>query len=231
MPDTSATNEVELKMQSITLVSAAEAVRIVDQDSYNVACALLLTSIKPFRSRWKAYWEEVKKPAYETYKAIQKKFTDGDEPLERAERSIKAEIAKWDAEQERLRQEKQREAELAARKAEEEERLRIATLAEESGATKEEIDAIVDAPVTVVAPPVEPTYQKASGVSTRENWKCRVVDIKKLCAAIAKGTVPATYVLPNEAVLNARARADKATLNVPGVVAYNQPIVSGRSNS
>lgn len=222
-------NENEIKQQALTIVEQATVVKIVDQPSYDEACSLLLEKIKPFRKRWNDYWEEVKKPAYATYKAIQKKFTDGDEPLDRAERAIKAEIAKWDAAQEKIRQEKQREAELKARKDEEEERLRIATLAEESGATEEEVNAIVDAPVTVVAPPVEPTYQKASGVSTRENWKARVVDVKKLCAAVAKGTVPVTYVLPNESVLNARAKADRQTLNIPGVVPFNDPIVSGRT--
>jgi hypothetical protein len=87
----------------------------------------------------------------------------------------------------------------------------------------------VETLATVVPPPVQPTYQKASGVSTRENWKAKVTDIKKLCGAIAKGTVPITYVLPNESVLNARAKADRQTLNIPGVQAYNEPIISGRS--
>lgn len=229
MPDTSNTNEQEIKQQALTIVEQSKIVRITDQQTYDGACFLLLSQIKPFRKRWAEYWEEVKKPAYAAYKAIQDKFNEGDKPLEAAERQVKAEIAKWDTEQERIRQDLQRKAEEEARKAEEEERLRAATLAEESGSTEEEVNAIIDAPVIAVAPPVEPTYQRASGVSTRENWKARVIDVKKLCAAIAKGTVPPNYVTPNESVLNARAKADKNTLNIPGVVACNDPIISGRS--
>lgn len=229
MQDTLTTSEETIKQEALTIVEQAKIIKITDQPSYDQACSLLTEQIKPFRKRWAEYWDTVKKPAYQAYQAVLGKFNEGDKPLETAEKQVKSEIARWDAEQERKRQELQRKAEEEARKAEEEERLRVASLAEESGATAEEVDAIVDAPVTVVAPPVAPTYQKASGISTRENWKARVTDIKKLCAAIAKGTVPITYVVPNESVLNARAKADKGTLNIPGVVAYNDPIISGRT--
>lgn len=229
MPDTSTQDEQLIKQEALTIVEQAKIIKISDQPSYDHACSLLLDNVKPFRKRWAEYWATVKDPAWKAYQAIQAKYNEGDKPLEAAERQIKSEIARWDTEQERIRMELQRKAEEDARKAEEEERLRIATLAEESGATEEQVNEIVNAPVLVVAPPVAPTYQKASGMSTRENYKARVTDMKKLCAAIGKGTVPVTYVLPNEAVLNARAKADKNTMNIPGVVPYNDPIVSGRT--
>lgn len=229
MPDTLTTTEQEIKQEALTVVEQAKIVKITDQESYDYACSLLLEQIKPFRKRWLEYWAAVKNPAWAAYQAIQKKFTEGDKPLEDAERQVKQEINRWDQEQERIRQELQRKAEEDARRAEEEERLRLATMAEESGATAEEVNAIVDTPVTAVAPPVQPTYQKASGIGVRDNYKARVIDMKKLCAAIAKGTVPATYVLPNEQALNARAKADKMTLNIPGVQPYNEPVISGRN--
>lgn len=221
--------EEEIKQEALTVVEQAKAIVISDQSSYDQACSLLLDQIKPFRKRWLAYWSELKNPAWAAYQAIQKKFTEGDHPLELAECQVKDEIRRWDDAQEKIRQELQRKAEEDARKAEVEERLRIAAMAEESGATEEEVNAIVDTPVTAVAPPVERTYQKASGIGMRENWKARVTDMKKLCAAIAKGTVPVSYVMPNESVLNARAKADRGTMNIPGVVPYNDPVISGRS--
>lgn len=223
------TNEETIKQEALTIVKQATLVKITDQPSYDFACALLTEQIKPFRKRWQDYWEDVKKPAYAAYKAIQAKFNEGDEPLAKAERQVKAEIIVWEAEQDRIRMELQRKAEEDARKAEEEERSRLAALAEIEGASEEEVESITAAPMVVVAPPVAPTYQRAAGVSTRENWKCRVTDMKKLCAAIGKGQVPVNYVLPNEPALNARAKADKATLNIPGVVSYNDPVISGRS--
>jgi hypothetical protein len=231
MQDTLTTTDQEIKQEALTIVEQAK-VKIIDQRSYDYACDVLLNRIKPFRARWTAYWKGENAPvtlAYRAYKSVLGKFTEGDEPLEQAERLVKSAILKWDQEQERIRQELQRKAEEEARQREEEERLRAATLAEETGASKEEVEAIVNTPAVVVAPPVQPTYQKASGVSSRENWKAKVTDMKKLCAAIGKGLVPVTYVLPNESVLNARAKADRQTLNIPGVAAYNEPIVSGRS--
>ena len=228
MPTVEANEEV-IKQEALTVVEQAKVVRIVDQPTYESACSLLLDQIKPFRKRWAEYWEQPKTMAYQAYKTILGKFQEGDEPLARAEAQVKAEIAKWDQEQERIRQELQRKAEEEARKAEEERRINEAAVAEDSGATDEEVEAIMSTPVVAVAPPVAATYQKAAGVSTRENWKCRIVDIKKLCLAVAKGQVPVTYILPNEAALNARARADKGTMAVPGVVPYNDPTVTGRS--
>jgi hypothetical protein len=228
MPEVIAKQEEELTQQALTIVERAQLVRIVDQPTYDLATTLLLTEIKPLRKRWTDYWDEVKRPLRKAVDAVQAKFNAGDGPLENAERQIKGEINRWDAEQQRIQQERQRAAQELADREAEEERNRAAIVAEEAGATAEEVQAIAEAPTLAIAPPVPMTYQKASGVSKRDNWKGRVVDIKKLCLAIAKGQVPANYVLPNEAAINARAKADKNTLNVPGVVAYNEPIISGR---
>lgn len=229
MSDTLTTNEAEIKQEALTIVEQTKVIKIIDQPTYDAAASLLLDKIKPFRKRWQQYWDDVKKPAWAAYQAIQSKFNEGDKPLEAAEIAVKQEIRRWEAEQERVRQELQRKAEADAREREEEERLQAATLAEEAGATEDEVQEVLNAPTMSVAPPVEPTYQKAVGVSSRENWKAKVTDMKKLCAAIAKGQAPVTYVLANESALNARAKADKQTLNIPGVVAYNESVISGRS--
>jgi len=105
-----------------------------------------------------------------------------------------------------------------------------AAFAEEEGAM-EEAQAVVNAPSVAVAEPVPDTYQRVSGVSKRDNWQAEVRNLKALCAAIAKGTVPVNYVLPNQQVLNARAKADRETMNVPGVVPVNNAIISGRSRT
>jgi len=228
MQDTLST-EQEIKQEALTVIEQAKSIVIKDQGSYDQACSLLTQQIKPFRKKWKEFFDTMREPAYRAYQAILDKFNEGDKPLENAERQIKAAIAKWEFDQLQIQQELQRKAQEEAARREEEERLQAATLAEESGASEEEVQAIVEAPVVVVAPPVEPTFQKAAGISVRKNWKCRVVDMKKLCAAIGKGQVPVTYVLPNESALNARAKSDEATLNIPGCVAFNDPIVGGRS--
>lgn len=221
--------EQELKQQALTVVERAALVKITDQPSYDSATSLLLETIIPFRKKWAEYWKPLTGAAWDSYKKIQQKFKDGDEPAERAEKAVKAEIRRWDDEQIRIEQEKQRKAQEAAEKQAEEERLRAAIVAEEAGASEQEVSAIVDAPVAVVAEPVEPSYTRTSGISRRENWKAKVTDLHALVKAAAKDKSLLAYLLPNEQALNNRAKADKQTLNIPGVVPYNDAVISGRS--
>lgn len=223
------TQEAELKQQALTVTERAKLVKISDQDTYDAATSMLLQEIIPFRKRWKDYWETLRVPAYAAYQGILSKFNEGDRPAEAAERQVKAEIRRWDEEQQKILEERQRQAQAEAERQAEEERLHAAIVAEESGATEQEVASIVDTPVAVVAAPVQPTYAKASGVSKRDNWKAKVTNMKDLVKAVAAGKVPLEYLLPNEQALNARAKADKQTLNIPGVIAWNDSIVSGRT--
>src|SRR5271168_2743504 len=110
--------------EALTLIERIHVLEVVDQTSYDQATAFLLDDVKPFRKRWAEYWETVKRPLRDAMNAVQKKFRDGDDPLENAERMLKLEILRFDTEQERLRQELQRKAQEEADRAAEEERLR-----------------------------------------------------------------------------------------------------------
>ena len=221
--------ERELKEQALTVMQRAQLVKITDQPTYDAATSLLLNDIIPFRKKWEAYWNPLRDAAYRSYKGILDKFKDGDAPAEAAERQVKAEIRRWDDEQQRKQEEAQRKAQAEAERQAEEERLRAAIVAEEAGASEEEVQGIVMAPVAVVAAPVAPTYAKASGVSKRDNWKAKVTDFPALVKAAAKDKSLLAYLEPNDQALNNRAKADKQTLNIPGVVVYNDSIISGRA--
>jgi hypothetical protein len=223
------TQEQELKQQALTVIERAKIVKIQDQPSYDAATSLLLNEIIPFRKRWKEYWEALRIPAYAAYQGILNKFNEGDKPAEAAERTVKSEIRRWDDEQERIRQELQRKAQEEADRQAEEERLQAAIVAEEAGASEQEVSEIVEAPVVAVAPPVQATYAKATGISGRDNWKAKVTDLHALVKAAAKDKSLLPYLEANESALNARAKADKQTLNIPGVVAWNDKIISGRA--
>jgi hypothetical protein len=219
--------EQELRSEALTVQQRAQAIVIRDQATYNQA-AEMLRAVKSFRSRWTSYWEPLRENAYTAYKGIMGKINEGDHPLEQAERSLKRALLDWDDEQRRIQERLQAEAQ---RKAEEEEAARRAQLAfemEDAGAEEAQIEEVVSAPVVVVAEAVAPTYQKASGVSRRSNWKARVTDLKKLAKAVAAGKVPVEYILPNQQALDNRAKADQTTMNVPGVESYDDPVIAGR---
>lgn len=220
--------EKELKQEALTVVQHSQSIVIVDQLTYNEASSLLLDRIIPFRKKWDEYWAPLRKAAWDAHKAIMQKFNDGDAPAEQAERIVKGKLRIWDEQQRKIEEESQRKAQEAAEALEREERLKAAVVAEQSGATEEEVTDIMETASVVVAVPVAPVYQRAVGVSVRENWKAYVMDIKKLCLAVAKGQVSPEYVLPNMTALNARAKADKQTMSIPGCIAKNEPIVAGR---
>lgn len=227
MATETANQEQELQSEALTVQQKLGLVKIVDQPSYDYAASLLM-DIKGFRKRWSAYWEPLREGAYDSYKAILNKIKERDDPMAAAEGAVKRSLLQWDDQQRRLQEQRQREAQEKAEADEAARRAQLAFEMEESGAEEAEIEQVVSAPIVAVAPPVE-SYQKASGVSRRENWKARVVDMKKLCKAIAAGKVPVDYVEANFTALNARARADKSTMNVPGVEAYDDPIIAGRT--
>lgn len=225
--------EQELRSEALTVQQRAQAIVIRDQATYNQA-AEMLRAVKSFRSRWTSYWNPLRENAYTAYKGIMAKINEGDHPLEQAERSLKRAMLDWDDEQRRIQERLQAEAQ---RKAEEEEAARRAQLAfemEDAGAEEAQIEEVVSAPVVVVAEAVAPTYQKASGVSRRDNWCVVVTDAKAVCKAIGAGKLKlsaddsqklAEFL---QGLLKPRAVSDKETLNIPGCVAKNNSIMAGR---
>jgi hypothetical protein len=231
-------SEEELKTQALTVAERAKIVKIENQQTYDAACSLLLDVIKPLRKATKEFFDSMKEPAYRAYKAVLDNYSEADGPLEAAERQVKAALAVWTTEQERLRQELQRQADAEARRREEEQRQNAAAVAEETGATEEEVTAIIETPVLAITSPVAPTFERAKGVSSRDNYKAKVTDLKALCRAVGAGKVSAEYVMGltkdkdtgiiSSPALNGRANSDKLTLAIPGVAVYNQPIIAGR---
>jgi hypothetical protein len=227
-------DEAKIQQEALTVVEKAALVKITDQASYNFATDLLTKEIKPMRKQWEAYWhgsDAVPGPiklAYRSYKSLLDKFNDADKKLEKAESQVKAEILRFDNEQARILAEAQRKAQEEAEALEREKREQEAAEMEAQGVSEEEVEEFIAAPVVAIAAPVAPTYEKASGVSRRENWGAVVTDLKALAKAVGAGKVPVDYILPNQSALNARAKADKSTMNVPGVVAKDSPIIAGR---
>lgn len=227
--------EKELTTTALTVINRSKAIKISDQLTYDDACSLLLNDIKPMRKRWADFWRGADKAsgplslAYKTYDSLLQKFNQADKPLEAAEKSVKAEIGRWEQGQARLKE----EAQIAAQKAAEDEARLLqeqeAEYAAMAGASEEQVAAISSAPVHVVAAPVESTFQRASGVSTRSKWVAVVTNLRQLAAAIGKGTVPTSYIQPDQSALDKRAAADKNLLSIPGVVAREEKIVAGRS--
>ena len=223
---------VEVEVMETTALAwpdRAEAITITDQLSYNEAASLLLDIVQ-LRKEIVLHHRPIKESANRTHKlavAAEKKLLD---PVSEAESTVKRAIGKWHEEQRAIEEKARLRLEKAQKDAEEEARLAIAGQAEELGATEETVNEILETrvmrPVSAVP---QPTYRKASGVSTQKRWKAEVVDIKALCRGVADGTVSSELVSPNMMGLNAMARAMRSTFNVAGCKAVTEASVSMRS--
>lgn len=210
-------NDQEIKQEMASVLQIVTAMRVTDQESYNAA-AEFLQAIKLRQKKVTEFFGAMKTSAYAAWKEICARETQAGAPLAEAERHLKTEISRWTVDQERIR----REAEHRERERIENEQLaaleRDIEAAEREGATDQEIAAICEMPMPVAAPPPPvPAFTRATGVTTRQTYKAEVTDLKLLCGAIARGEVPAGYVVPNMTALNARARADGMLLAIPGV--------------
>jgi anion-transporting ArsA/GET3 family ATPase len=222
------THNVEDK--AVSIIEQAKAVRITDTGSY-AAAGILWKAIGEMIKEVKDTFDPICEAAFRAHKAATAKRAKYLDPLQAAYKRVKALMADYDAEQERLRLEEQRRLEEEARKAEEERLLAEAIAAEEAakanGATQEEAQAeqIISQPVYV--PPVlvpKATPKMQGGPVFREIWSAQITDMKALCRAVADGKASPECVIGNMPVLNRMAGALKSTLNIPGVRAVSRRV-------
>ena len=118
-------------------------------------------------------------------------------------------------EQRHLEREDQRRIEEAARKQAEEEQLAAAIAAEQAGASTAEVEAIVNEKPQVVMPVAPPRVERMPGVSTTTNYSAECTD-KAAFLKWALAFRQYNLVDVNEPALNALARAQRDSFNVPG---------------
>ena len=223
----------EVSTRALTIPEQANAVKIVDPDSY-VRASGLWQDIRALRKQVSDTFTPIIQKAHAAHREALDRKAAVDAPLETAEKTVKKAMNAWDEEQERIRQAEQRRLQEEARKREEEARLAAAIEAEKEGA-KEEAEQILEAPAYV--PPVvvpKATPKVAGGPVFTTRWYASVTDIKALCRAVADGKASTEYVMGLEKdkvtgiigcpALNKIATALKGTMSVPGVQACSKRV-------
>ena len=222
------TETLEIPAQAKQLIEETEIV-VAQAQTFAIATAtdyqLAGEELKAIKGRMKEL-DDLRKtmtrPLDEAKKHIIAMFFPVEDGLKKAESLIKRAMLGYQQEQERKRQEE----EARLRKiAEDEQRRRDALAskqAEKARARGEEDRAqeILDNVPVIPTPVVLKEQPKVKGISTRKVWKFRIIDAKQL---------PREYMLPNEKMLLAFARATKGTIPVAGVEFYVEDILaSGR---
>jgi len=88
------------------------------------------------------------------------------------------------------------------------------TVIEKAGAKSEELQARAQ---SVVMPSIVSEQPKVAGISTRKVWKARIADPRK---------VPREYLVVNEKMLDAFAKATKGAVSVEGVEFYSEDVMA-----
>jgi hypothetical protein len=199
----------------------AEALTITSDADFQDAAVTL----REIASRLKDIDEERRRltqPLDESKRRIMDLFRPALEQLDRAQRLVKACIADWTQQQERARRLREAEEAEAARKR----AAQLQAQAERAAAAgHHEKAAALEGAADNITPPEIPEPAKAPGVSTRESWSAKVVDVVALIQAVAAGTVPAEALSVDMTFLNRMARALKGSLNYPGVEAVKETVV------
>jgi hypothetical protein len=140
-----------------------------------------------------------------------------DEPLKRAEAELKSKMARWLADQERIRLEEERRLREAAERAQAEALEAQLEAMEAAGARPEEIAVAIRQAemMPVVAPRLE--APESQGIARRKTYKAHVYDLGALIRWVAEHPAQENLLAPNQSALNAMARAQGSALRIPGV--------------
>jgi hypothetical protein len=192
----------------------ADALRITDGAGFEQA-ADFLKRIKSTIKRVDEYWEPLRVPAYEAYKAVtdhKKAMTD---PLKNSEAILKKKMSAYQVEQERIRREEEERIRRLAQE-EMERKLAEAEKAEEAGNEFEKEFAMVQAEIlenTARTATVALPKATASGIAQKKGWEIKNIDLSKLPCEFAGVVIrPA-----DEKAIMQLIKATKGQVKIPGV--------------
>jgi hypothetical protein len=223
-----------VRQEALSWPDRARATVITDAAGYERACELL-KGIKGLRLKIAETFDPHVKRALEMHRGLVREKAEAEAPLTEAETLLKRALSAYDDEQARLQREEEQRVREALRQQEEAKRLEeAAALEREAVRTSDqallvEAQALIEEPVVVPAPVIPRATPKVSGITYRETWSARVVNLRQLVAHVAAHPECLNYLSPNVPALNQTARAQKQGFKVPGVEAICQKSVAAGS--
>jgi hypothetical protein len=221
--------EVVLEQTALSWPDKARSLAVVDQRSY-VAAADALRGIKDLRAELNVTFDPIIVKARESLETARETKAKLERPLADAEKILKDNRIAWSQEQERIRLERQQQANRDAEEHAAKQRAQELADAKRQGASRAELKAVAAQPVMVVPVTVESTVEKVAGISMQDHWSAEVntsmtenAALLSLASAVVHGKVPICALLPNMTYLNQQARSLKTLFDVPGFRAVNHP--------
>lgn len=217
------------ELESKALVIPTQAQSIVVASSADMEMADRFNqSVKAMVKEVDAVFEPLAKKAFESHRAITGKWNEIKKPLNEAIENVTRKVRGYIAEENRKKEAEEARLREVARKQEEERRLAEALELEKEG-RKEEAAAIIEEPMTIVTPTVRVDVPKYDARQYRPPTpKARIKEpyansMFLLIQWVANGRPDCQdYLLPNEKVLNAKAKSMGKAMNIPGVSYYEE---------
>lgn len=217
-----------MEKQGGELMRRAQALEIVDTASYEAGAAFV-ADIKMIFNRIELEFDgtaaepgPVKKAnaAWKSLVALRDKML---KPFADAETLVKGRMGQYQWEQNEKRRKEAEQAEAAARKLAEDERLNQAEAAERSG-DKAAAEALLDAPIVPVAaaPVTTPEAPKVKGTSYREDWDFQITN---------PNILPRQYLKPDLEAIRKVVKALGRNANIAGVMPIPKPVISSRGGA
>jgi hypothetical protein len=220
-----ASQEVEIKTETLTLHDQATALTVSDQQTYTAA-GELGKGLKALEKKITEYFAPMKKAAHEAHKAITKKESDELAPVTEAIEIVRKTMNAYVQEEDRKQKEATRKAQIAADEAAAVERKKLMDQAEKAldkgrdekaESLMEKADLVYSAPV-YVAPVVAKTVQSASGnITQAKETHIEVIDIKLFVAELVKQGSAMTMLEVKTASLKSWVKAN-AIEKFPGLI-------------
>jgi hypothetical protein len=231
----------DLGREAVRWAGEVRSLEIHDAEGCRRA-SFLLRSIKSVRNDIQRWFGphveaamETKRKADAARKALVDEQLRMEAPLVDAEQVVKQALLAWEraeedrrrAEEERLQSEAQRVAEAQTLAAAAE----LELTASQTGdlEMRTEAEAILAQPIEAPVVSVKSFVPKVQGITYRDNWTVHPqVNVKALASAVAKGDVPATFLLPNMVALRQWARATQGSRMIPGVSVMNDRQIAAK---
>lgn len=212
--------------QDLSLCEQGLQVVVKTPEDYSAAAEV----VKSLKSAMKQIEDDIDPliaKAHASHKALTAKKAEVLKPYKEADAFVRMRMSGYLQDQERIRREEQRKAELAAQEVarkEQERLLEKAAKADAQGKTDkaealmEQAEAVYAEPI-VISPTVEKTVQLNGGsVTAKKDIDVLVTDIVALCAAIGAGKIPSSVIQVAEGKLKSWCKLQGCTGSFNGLL-------------
>jgi len=182
----------QIETQALTTLDSAKALTVTNAEEYTAAGEFILGA-KALVDKIKSEFAEPKKKAFEAHKAIVAMEANALAPVNQAINAVSSTALAWKREEDRKAKEEHDRQEALRRAAMEKQKLEEAAALEQWGETQAAEQKLREAISPIRPAKFESVAPKVAGLSTRQQWKARI---------LAPSKVNRAYCLPDQTLVN-----------------------------